>query len=424
MKITFFGVGYVGLVTGVCLSEIGHEVLLTGRSQEKINNLKKGKLPIYEPGLGKLIKKNIKNLHFTTDPKEAVEFADVLFIAVGTPSKKDGSCDLSQVEEVSKSIGEYINSPKIIVLKSTVPVGSEAIVKKVISSKTSKQFFIVSNPEFLREGTAIPDFMYPDRIVIGTDDKKAAEIVEEIYKPLNAKILFADIRSAQLIKYASNSFLATKISFINEIANLAEKVGANVESVATGMGLDKRIGLQFLKAGLGYGGSCFPKDVKELIYTSKTNGYELQILNAVEDVNEKQKSQALKKLSKRINLEGAKVAVLGLAFKPDTDDMREAASLVVVKELLKKGAKIKAWDPVAEDLCKKLVPDIIYCSTPYDALEKADAAIIVTEWDKLKKLDLKKVKSLMKKPIIIDGRNIFNPQKMAKLGFDYQSIGR
>ncbi|MDO8637995.1 MAG: UDP-glucose/GDP-mannose dehydrogenase family protein [Candidatus Daviesbacteria bacterium] len=424
MKITFFGVGYVGLVSGVCLAGIGHEVKLVGRSQEKIDNLKKGILPIYEPGLDKLIFKNKKRLTFTTDQKEAVEFADVLFIAVGTPSQKNGACDLSQVEEVSKSIGRLMNGPKIIVLKSTVPVGSEEIVKKIISKYTGKQFTLVSNPEFLKEGTAISDFMIPDRIVIGADDKKSMQIIEEVYKPLKATIFKTDIKSAQLIKYSSNSFLATKISFINEIANLAEKVGANVESVAFGMGLDKRIGSQFLKAGLGYGGSCFPKDVKELMCTAKNNGAQLEILEAVEEVNKKQKIIAVKKLEKKIKLEGAKIAILGLSFKPETDDMRDAASLEIIKELLKKGAKINAFDPVAEENCKKIIPEIYYFDDIYEAVKKVDAVIFVTEWEQIKKIDLKKVKALIKKPVIIDGRNIFNPEKMKDLGFDYQSIGR
>lgn len=424
MKITFFGVGYVGLVSGVCLADIGHEVTLVGRNQEKINNLEKGILPIYEPGLDKLILKNKKRLTFTTDPKKAIEFADVLFIAVGTPSKKNGACDLSQVEEVSKSIGKLMNGPKIIVLKSTVPVGSEEIVEKIISKYTDKKFTLVSNPEFLKEGTAIGDFMIPDRIVIGSDDQKSLGLIEEIYQPLKAIIFKTDIKSAQLIKYASNSFLATKISFINEIANLAEKVGANVENVAIGMGLDKRIGSQFLKAGLGYGGSCFPKDVKELMYTAKISGAKSQILEAVERVNKKQKVSAVKKLEKKIKLEGAKIAILGLSFKPETDDMRDAASLEIIHELLKKGAKINAFDPVAEENCKSLVPNINYFDDPYGALKGVGGVIFVTEWDQIKKIDLKQVKELMKKPIIIDGRNIFDPEKMRKLGFDYQSIGR
>lgn len=424
MKITFFGVGYVGLVSGVCLADIGHEVCLAGRDQKKVDNLKKGILPIYEPGLDKIILKNKKRLIFTTDPKEAIEFSDVLFIAVGTPSKKSGACDLSQVEEVSRSIGKFINNEKIIVLKSTVPVGSEEIIKKIISKYTNKKFTLVSNPEFLKEGTAIIDFMIPDRIVIGSDDKKSAEIIEEIYKPLKAEIFKTDIKSAQLIKYASNSFLATKISFINEIANLAERVGANVESVAIGMGLDKRIGSQFLKAGLGYGGSCFPKDVKELMSTSRANGYTLKILDAVEVVNKKQKVLAVKKLEKKIKIEGSKIAILGLAFKPNTDDMRDAASLEIIKELIKKGAKVNAFDPVAMDNCKKIIPNVNYFDDPYDAVKKVDAVIFVTEWDQIKKIDLKKLKELIKKPIIVDGRNIFDPEKMRILGFDYQSIGR
>lgn len=424
MKISIFGVGYVGLVTGVCLADVGHEVMLVGRSLSKIEGLKKGVTPIYEPKLDRLILRNKKRLHFTVNPKEAIEFTNIIFIAVGTPSKKDGSCDLSQVEEVAKSLGQHMDVPKIVVLKSTVPVGSEVIVGKIISQYTKEKFTLVSNPEFLREGTAIYDFMNPDRVVIGSDSEKSAETVRELYAPLKAKILTTDIRSAQLIKYASNAFLATKISFINEIANLCEKVGANVESVAKGMGLDQRIGAQFLKAGLGYGGSCFPKDVKELMHTSKESKYDFKILNSVEEVNKKQKAVAVQKLAKKIKLEGASVAVLGLSFKPNTDDMREASSLVIIDKLLKAGAKVKAWDQVAEENCKILQPKVTYCDTPYNALEKADAAIVVTEWDQVKKLDLKKVKSLMKKPLIIDGRNVFDPEKMSQMGFEYTSIGR
>lgn len=424
MKLSFFGVGYVGLVTGVCLADIGHEVMLAGRSPQKIEGLKKGIIPIYELGLDKLIKKNKKRLSFTTDPKEAVDFADVLFIAVGTPSNSDGSCDLSQIEEVSKSIGQYINCPKIIVLKSTVPVGSEEIVQKIISKYSKEKISIVSNPEFLKEGTAIGDFMFPDRVVIGSDDLKSLKTLEEIYQPLKTTILKTDIKSAQLIKYASNAFLATKISFINEIANLSEKVGANIESVAEGMGLDKRIGSLFLKAGLGYGGSCFPKDVKELMHSSKKNGITLKILEAVEEVNKKQKTLVVKKLVKKIKLNGKKIAVLGLAFKPNTDDLREAASLSVIKELLKGGARVFAWDPAAESNFKNLGLKVTCCSNPYETLKGADAAVLITEWGVLKKLNLKKVKTLMKKPLFIDGRNVFSKEKMKTLGFDYQSIGR
>lgn len=423
-KITIFGTGYVGLVTGVCLSEIGNRVICIDIDEEKIKNLQKGILPIYEPGLEELLKKNQKRLEFTTDASYGILNSDIIFIAVGTPQGKDGGADLRYVEDVAKVIGKNINERKIIVIKSTVPVGSEVRIKEIIKEHYSGDFVIASNPEFLREGSAIEDFMHPDRVVIGTIAEGVADELAEIYKALKAPIINTDIRSAQLIKYASNAFLATKISFINEIANLSEKLGGNVENIARGMGLDKRIGANFLNAGVGYGGSCFPKDVKELIYSARLNGADLKILEAVEKVNEAQKVIPVKKLKDRLNINGATIAILGLTFKPKTDDLRDAPSLVIINQLLDMGAKIKAWDPLGIEGTKKIYPSVKYFEDIYEALKGADAAILVTEWDEIKNLDLGKVKRLMKKLIIIDGRNVLDKKQAKNLGFDYSGIGR
>lgn len=424
MNITIFGTGYVGLVTGVCIAEIGNEVICVDVDKEKIERLKKGIIPIYEPGLEELLKKNSTKLEFTTNGPLAIEKSEIIFIAVGTPSNPDGSANLKYVREVAEEIGKNIKSNKIIVIKSTVPVGTEEIVSEIIKKHYNGSFTIVSNPEFLREGSAIKDFMNPDRIVIGTGDLSAFEKVSEIYKSLNANILHTDIRSAEIIKYASNAYLATKISFINEMANLADKFGANIEYIAKGMGSDKRIGFAFLNAGLGYGGSCFPKDVKELIHTAHIAGMDMKILEAVDETNTKQKLIPITKLKNKINLNEATVAILGLAFKPDTDDLREASSLAIIDALLYEGAKLKAWDPVAATACKKIYPEIEYAGSPEEACKDADAAVIVTEWDQLKELDLFKLKKVMKNPLIIDGRNVFDKRQAKDAGIEYYGIGR
>lgn len=424
MKITIFGTGYVGLVTGVCLAEIGHTVTCVDVDEKKIERLNSGEVPIYEPGLEDLVKKNRSSLEFTTNGQKAIKEAEVIFIAVGTPQMEDGSADLRFVHSVAKTLGENMDAPKVIVVKSTVPVGSEVEVKEIISKNFKGKFSIVSNPEFLREGSAIQDFMNPDRIIIGTNEEEAADKLVEVYKPLNAPIIHTDIRSAQLIKYASNAFLATKISFINEMANLAEKFDANIEFIAKGMGYDKRIGEQFLKAGIGYGGSCFPKDVKEILHTAKSKGIELEVLEEVDEVNEHQKHVPVKKLKAKLDLKGTTVAVLGLAFKPNTDDIREAASLTVIQDLLDNGVKVRAYDPIAKEHVRKLFPDIEYVDDLYQAIDGVDALIVVTEWDEIKNLDLEKVKGLMKTPIIVDGRNALNMKQAKELGFDYQGIGR
>ncbi len=424
-KISIFGTGYVGLVTGICFAELGNYVVCVDIDKNKISGLKKGKIPIYEPGLEELLKKNISKLEFTTDGASAIKKTEIIFIAVGTPQGKNGGADLKYVEAVAEDIGKNMQGPKIIVIKSTVPVGSEIKIAEIIKKHYKGEFTIVSNPEFLREGSAIKDFLHPDRVIIGSSHQGVADALVKLYEPLNAPIFSTDLRSAQLIKYASNAYLATKISFMNEMANLAEKLDANIENIALGMGYDKRIGSDFLRAGVGYGGSCFPKDVKELIYTARLNGSDLKILDAVEVVNDIQKVIPVKKLKEKLGkLDGAKVAILGLSFKPNTDDLREAPSLAIIRQLLNFQVAIKAWDPVSISEAKKIFPQIEYFTDIYKALEGVDGAIIVTEWDEIKKIDLKKVKELMKKPIIIDGRNVLNQKEVKKLGFEYSGIGR
>ncbi len=424
MKIAIFGTGYVGLVTGVCLANLGHEVTCVDVIDEKIAKLKKGEVPIYEPGLAELMAKNSNRLEFTTNAGTAVKEAEVIFIAVGTPAKPDGSADLKYVYEVARTLSQEMDSSKVIVIKSTVPVGTETEISKLIEEHYHGEYAIVSNPEFLREGSAIDDFMKPDRVIIGTSDQKALDVMLQIYEKLDAPMIHTDIRSAQLIKYASNAFLATKISFVNEMAKLAEKYGANIEYIAKGMGYDKRIGHEFLRAGIGYGGSCFPKDVKELIHTGETVGINLEILKAVDDTNDRQKSVPVKKLKDRIKLSGATVAVLGLAFKPNTDDLREAPSLEIIRELLEAGANVKAWDPAAEEAYKKIYPNIEYSKTPEDTLRGADAVIIATEWDQVKNFDLQQVKQLMNTPLVIDGRNAWDKNTAEEVGLDYQGMGK
>lgn len=424
MNITIFGIGYVGLVTGVCLADLGNQVICVDIDAEKINKLKKGEVPIYEPGLDKLLEKNFSRLEFTTNVPQVIEKSEIIFIAVGTPPNPDGSANLQYVREVAEEIGKNIKTPKIIVIKSTVPLGTEEIVSEIIRKYYKGKFSIVSNPEFLREGSAIEDFMHPDRIVIGTSDQSALEKVRKVYEPLNATIIHTDIKSAEIIKYASNAYLATKISFINEMANLADKFGANIEYIAKGMGSDKRIGFEFLNAGLGYGGSCFPKDVKELIHTAHIAGMDMKILEAVDETNTKQKLIPVTKLKNKIKLKGATIALLGLAFKPNTDDIREASSLAIIDALLYEGASLKAWDPVAESACKKIYPGIEYCSSPEEALKGADAAVIVTEWDQLKSLDLSRVKKIMKNALIIDGRNVLDKAEALEAKIEYYGIGR
>lgn len=438
MKITVIGSGYVGLVTGVGLADSGNDVLCIDIDPEKIKTLKAGKSPIYEPGLEPLLQKNIKEkrIRFSTQLKEGIEFAEVLFIAVGTPPKEDFSADLSFVEGVAKDIGEALTDYKIIITKSTVPVKTgdrvEELIKQGLAKRSiSVDFDVVSNPEFLKEGAAIQDFMYPDRIVIGTESQKAMQILKQLYLPFvesPSQIIFMDRLSAEMTKYAANSLLATKISFMNEIANLCEKTGADVLKVKQGIGSDPRIGPHFINAGIGYGGSCFPKDVKALIHTANLLGYDAQILKAVKSVNDKQRRIFFEKINTYFkgDLKDKTFALWGLAFKPETDDMREAPALEITQWLLEKGAKIKAFDPQAVTEAKKVLSHQIEFQeyNPYQVLEGAHALIILTEWKEFYNPDFKKMKKLMKKPLIFDGRNIFPKNYPTKQGFEYFSVGR
>lgn len=428
MDICIIGSGYVGLVTGACFADLGNQVICVDSDEEKIRILEEGKLPFYEPGLEELVQRNVaKNrLSFTANLKEGVRKSEIIFIAVGTPSRENGETDLSYVEAVSREIAEELDDYKVIVEKSTVPVETGKWVAKTIKIYNSKRadFDVVSNPEFLREGSAIYDFMHPDRIVIGVENERARAIMEELYKPLCAPLVFTDIKSAEIIKHASNSFLATKISFINAISNICEKVGADVMKVAEGIGLDHRIGKDFLEAGIGYGGSCFPKDVDAFIHIAEKNGYNFELLKAVKAINEKQKELILVKVKQALwNITGKTIGVLGLSFKPNTDDMRSAPSIDIIRALEKEGAKIKAFDPAAMEKAKKLLPQVKFCQDTYEVACGAQALIILTEWNEFKELDLEKIKSLMKVPVIIDGRNIYNPQKISSLGFIYFGIG-
>lgn len=428
MKITIVGVGYVGLVTGVALANIGHEVTCHDIDEAKIKLLKKGKSPIYEPGLEAFLYQQLNNkqISFTTNATIAFKDAEVIFIAVGTPSNPDGTADLRYLKQAAIEIARNIKRHCIIVIKSTVPVGTNEMVKSIIKVNTDIPFDIVSNPEFLREGQALHDTFKGDRIVIGSDSEEAAAIIENVYKPFQIPIVKTDLRSAEMIKYASNAFLATKISFINEIANLCEKTGADIEAVAYGMGLDHRIGKAFLHAGVGYGGSCFPKDTKALVQLAGNVQHDFELLRAVIDVNNKQQHLLVEKVSKRIpSLVHKNIAVLGLSFKPKTDDMREAASLVIIKELLNKGATIIAYDPISIGKAKQFLPkDVVYAINIETALTGSDAAVIVTEWEEIKQFPLENYKALMKEPIIFDGRNCYSLVEAQQAQVEYHAIGR
>ena len=432
MNICVVGSGYVGLVTGACFAEFGLKVTCVDNDEKKINNLNNGVIPIYEPGLEEMVKKNMKEGHisFTTNLSEAVEKALVIFIAVGTPPKPDGSADLSYVEEVAQSIAENMNGYKVIVTKSTVPVGTGERIRQIISKSLREKmdFDIVSNPEFLREGSAIEDFMHPNRVVIGANSDQAMAIMKDLYSPLyliETPFVLTDVPTAEMIKYASNAFLATKISFINEIANICELVRADVHKVAIGMGLDNRIGSKFLHPGPGFGGSCFPKDTQAIVQIAKEQGYDFKIVNAVLDVNKEQRTKMVEKIKSVLkDLNGKTIAVLGLSFKPNTDDMRDSPAIDIIEGLKKEGAKIKAHDPVAADEAKKIIKDIDYCDGPYSCAEGADALVIMTEWNQFRILDLQKLKHSLKAPVIIDLRNVYEPPKMRKEGFRYICVGR
>ncbi len=432
MKITIFGVGYVGLVVGTCLASMGNDVKCIDTDKKKVDMLNAGKIPIFEPGLKEMVELNSKEgrLIFSTDEKMGIEHADVLFVAVGTPSDENGKADLKYVRQVAASIGKYMKDYMVIVDKSTVPVGTADMVQKTIKENqpTPIEFDMCSNPEFLREGEALKDFMNPDRIVVGTQTKKAEEIMNKLYAGIartDKPIVHTDVKTAEMIKYAANAMLATRISFMNTLAPLCEKVGADVKKIARGIGLDNRIGPRFLQAGAGYGGSCFPKDVRAIVETLRENGCDASLLESVDNINENQKKSLLPKIKTVLpDLKDKKIAIWGLAFKPKTDDMREAPSLVLIQQLVDEGADVIAFDPVAEENTKIIFPEIKYGNTPYETIKDCDALVIVTEWDEFRLLDLEAVKTLLKQPIIIDGRNIYNKDEMIKNGFKYISVGR
>ncbi len=437
MKITMIGTGYVGLVTGTCFAETGVQVTCVDINEEKIRNLKRGIIPIYEPGLDQMVLSNVEKgrLEFTTNIKEGIDQSEAVFIAVGTPPGEDGSADLRHVLEVARQIGRHMTHYMVVVTKSTVPIGTAKKVKAAILDELEKRgvtidFDVASNPEFLKEGNAVEDFLKPDRIVIGTESANAEKTISKLYKAFTLNghpIIFMDIPSAEMTKYAANAMLATKISFMNDMANLCELVGADITNVRRGIGSDTRIGNKFIYAGIGYGGSCFPKDVKAIIRTADDNGYSLRLLKAVEEINADQKMTMFHKIKKHFNnhLEGKTFAVWGLSFKPNTDDMREAPSLVIIDALLKEGAKVKAYDPVAMKEAKHYLDDKIeYGQDPYDVLIEADALILVTEWTEFRMPNFKVLEKLMVEKTIFDGRNIYDPQEMKENGFNYYSIGR
>jgi UDPglucose 6-dehydrogenase len=429
-NICVIGVGYVGLVTGACLADLGNRVICLNRNKTKADNLKKGIMPIYEPGLEEVVRRNHASgrLDFTTSYDEALQGVDFVFIAVGTPSGAEGEADLIHVNQAAEGIAERLNRPLIIVNKSTVPIGTGDWVADIVRENMPNKNIessVVSNPEFLREGSAVYDFMNPDRIVLGSTNPAAAHRIAELYYPLQAPIIITDLRTAEMIKYASNAFLATKISFINEIANICEALGADVTEVARGMGMDQRIGPQFLGAGVGWGGSCFPKDVKALSHMAATHGAHPQLLRAVMEINYDQRKRVIQKLRDILGgFRGKTVGILGLAFKPNTDDMRDAPSIEIIHMLQHEGAQIKAYDPQAMETAKRVLTNVTYCENPYDVTEGADALILVTEWNEFKQLDMMRIKETMCQPIILDSRNIYDPRRMKEMGFIYRGMGR
>ena len=435
MEIAIVGTGYVGLVSGTCFAEMGVHVTCVDVDEQKIQKLKEGIMPIYEPGLEELVKRNVdfERLKFTTDLTEVLDDVEVVFSAVGTPPDEDGSADLKYVLAVAKQFGQNINKYTILVTKSTVPVGTAKKVKAAIQAELDKRgvdvpFDVASNPEFLKEGAAIKDFMSPDRVVVGTESEKAKEVMTRLYRPLmlqNFRVIFMDIPSAEMTKYAANAMLATRISFMNDIANLCEKVGANVDFVRKGIGTDSRIGSKFLYAGCGYGGSCFPKDVKALVHTGLDNDYHMEVIEAVERVNEKQKSIVYDKIVKMAGpVKGKTIAVIGLSFKPETDDMREAPALVVIDKLLTAGAIVRVFDPIAMEECKRRIGDsVTYCKNMYDAADSADVFALMTEWHQFRLPSWNVIKKVMAGNVVVDGRNIYDRQELEELGFVYTRIG-
>lgn len=434
MNIAVIGTGYVGLVTGACFAEFGNNVTCVDKDETKIEKLQAGEMPIYEPGLDTLVAKNVREgrLHFAINLKEAVEKALVIFVAVGTPPSSDGSADLSQISTVAHEIADALNDYKVIVTKSTVPVGAAKLIRNIIGDNKKKpcRFSVAANPEFLREGAAISDFMRPDRVVIGYSDEEAAAILKDLYRPLfltETPFVLTTPESAEMIKYASNAFLATKVSFINEIANLCDLFGANVQDVSKGMGMDERIGSKFLHPGPGFGGSCFPKDAKALVALGRSVKYDMKIVASAILVNEQQKSLTISKIKRLIpDLKGKTIGILGLSFKPETDDLREAPSLYIIERLLEQGAHIKAYDPVAEESARKFLTntDTQFCEDEYAVAKGSDALVIVTEWNQFRSLDLKRIRDTMRSANIIDLRNIYEPEAVRSLGFHYVSIGR
>ena len=438
MNIAIVGTGYVGLVSGTCFADTGATVTCVDVDAAKIERLKNGEIPIYEPGLDELVKKNVAagRLKFTTDLAAVLDDVEIVFSAVGTPPDEDGSADLKYVLQVARTIGQHLNHYVVVVTKSTVPVGTARKVRQAIEEELQKRgvnisFDVASNPEFLKEGNAIKDFMSPDRVVVGTESERAKKVLTRLYKPFllnNFRVIFMDIPSAEMTKYAANSMLATRISFMNDIANLCELVGADVNMVRAGIGSDTRIGRKFLYAGCGYGGSCFPKDVKALIKTADLNGYSMEVLKAVERVNESQKSILFHKLEKAFggqSLNGLTVAMWGLSFKPETDDMRESTALIMIGKLLAAGCKIRVYDPVAMDECRRRIGDrVVYCRDKYDAVLDADALLLLTEWKEFRLPTWGVIKKAMKRPLVIDGRNIFEVEELLEYGFEYHCIGR
>jgi len=436
MNVCIIGTGYVGLVTGSCFAEFGVQVVCADNDAAKVAALQAGRIPIYEPGLEPLVERNVREgrLSFTTDTRAAVEASLLVFIAVPTPPRDDGSTDLTAVEAVAREIGRCLDGYKVVVTKSTVPVGTSAKVKDWIQQELEKagnpaNFSVASNPEFLREGAAISDFMRPDRVVIGTEDDQATAILKDLYRPLyliEAPVVLTDIASAELTKYAANAFLATKVSFINEIANLCEEIGADVHAISRGIGLDRRIGSKFLHPGPGFGGSCFPKDTRSIAHFARECGRSLEIVESVIAVNERQRKLMVDKIVDAFggDVEGRTIGVLGLSFKPETDDMRDSPSLDIIGGLQELGAKVRAYDPQAMDEAAKLLPELIVCEDAYDACRGADVLVIITEWNQFRMLDLERVRSLLSRPLIVDLRNIYEPGPMRQAGFDYVCVGR
>jgi len=428
-NICVVGTGYVGLTTGVCFADLGHSVTCIEIDLHKLELLRSGKSPIFEPGLEEMQERNMRagRLRFTDDYAVGIPDAEFIFITVGTPMAEDGSADLTYVKAAARSIGQYLRSGSIIIDKSTVPVGTGDLVENIIAEHAGPdvKFDVVSNPEFLREGSALSDFFKPDRIVLGAKNREAAQRVAALHETLGAPIIITDLRTAEMIKYASNAFLATRISFINEIAQICERLGADVREVARGMGADKRIGPHFLEAGVGYGGSCFPKDVLALYHMAASAGCHPQLLQAVMDINSDARKRFVKKVETVLgSLEGRLIGVLGLSFKPNTDDMREAPSVDIINALLKKGARVKAYDPVAMPRAEEILPTVTFTATAYDVAKDADALLLVTEWNEFKQLDWHRIKRYMRQPVVIDGRNLYDPREMRNLGFIYWGVGR